>query len=103
MTADGSLIHKYDVARVDGAEHNPESKHFGGCFVFVLDLDHDPFAYRAVSAYVEACRGTHPDLASALRSELMKRATSSCEYMQAAREHVLRFDNAEYSDSDVAW
>ncbi|HMJ84242.1 MAG TPA: hypothetical protein VK504_13775 [Vicinamibacterales bacterium] len=73
MSADGPIYHKYNVDRVDGAEHNPESKHFGGCFLFVLDLDHDPFAAEAVSAYAEACHRTHPELASHLRGALIDR------------------------------
>lgn len=73
MSADGPIYHKYNVVRVDNAETDPESKHFGGCFLFVLDVDHDPFARKAIAAYAEACHRTHPDLASALRGELITR------------------------------
>lgn len=73
MSADGPIYHKYDVTRTDGAEADPESKHFGGCFLFVLDIDHDPFAAKALSAYAEACHRTHPELASALRGALIER------------------------------
>ncbi len=68
MSGDGPIFHKYNVDRVDGAEGNPESKHFGGCFLFVLDVDHDPYACRALAAYADACQSTHPQLAAHLRS-----------------------------------
>lgn len=66
MSADGPLHRKYDVWRVDNAEDNPESKHFGGCRLFVLDLDHDPAAIPAIRAYADAVRDTHPTLAADL-------------------------------------
>lgn len=66
MSADGPLYHKYDVFRTDNAETDPESKHYGGCRLFVLDADHDPYARPALIAYADACRATHPQLADAL-------------------------------------
>jgi hypothetical protein len=73
MSVDGPIYHKYNVDRVDGAEHDFNSKHYGGCFLFVLDLDHDPHARAAIRGYAESCHKTHPELASALRGELIAR------------------------------
>ena len=64
MSADGPILGKYYVSRVDGAEDDPASKHCGGCDTFVLDLDHDPYARHALHAYAAACEGTHPTLAA---------------------------------------
>jgi hypothetical protein len=43
------LYRKYDVRRTDGRDA-PGEKH-EGCLLFVLDLDHDPFAMEAIKAY----------------------------------------------------
>lgn len=74
MAADGPIYHKYDVSRRDGAESCEGSKHYGGCRLFVLDLDHDPYARFAAFAYASACEGTHPTLAA----ELMALAGGPC-------------------------
>ena len=66
MTVDGPLHHKFDVIRTDNADADPRSRHFGGCDYFVLDLDHDPYAMAALRSYADACRATHPRLASDL-------------------------------------
>lgn len=70
MSADGNIYGKYEVQRVDGAEHDEKSKHYLGCAYFVLDLDHDPYAAEAIRAYAVACANTHPILSE----ELMTRA-----------------------------
>ena len=64
MSADGPIFHKFNVARTDGAERDPGSKHYGGCRLFVLDIDHDPAAAAALRAYAAAIRSTHPVLAT---------------------------------------
>jgi hypothetical protein len=71
MSADGPIHHKYIVSRVDGNE-GPGTKH-DGCFYFVLDLTHDPYAAAAVRAYADACEATHPQLAAELRARVERR------------------------------
>lgn len=48
------LIHKYDVRRVDGTDQ-PGGKH-EECRLFVLDIDHDPNARRALMVYAREVR-----------------------------------------------
>lgn len=67
MSADGPMLRKYHVERVDGAEADPASKHYGGCRLFVLDIDHDPAARVALSAYAVSIEATHPVLAADCR------------------------------------
>jgi hypothetical protein len=55
------LFRKFDVRRTDGSDA-PGGKH-DGCSYFVLDVDHDPHAKPALTAYAEAVRATHPLLA----------------------------------------
>ncbi len=52
---------KYSVERTDGSSA-PGGRH-ERCAYFVLDLEHDPFAFPALRAYAEACAATHPGLA----------------------------------------
>lgn len=61
------LFHKFDVRRVDGSDQ-PGGKHHG-CRYFVLDVDHDPCARAALTAYAAACEATHPALAADLRTK----------------------------------
>jgi hypothetical protein len=67
MTERG-LYEKFSVTRTDG-QSAPGGKHFG-CEYFVLDLDHDTYAYEALLAYVESCRHTYPELAKDLNEKL---------------------------------
>ncbi len=55
------LYRKYDVSRVDGKDA-PGERH-DKCRLFVLDIDHDPFARKALEAYATACRHEYPELA----------------------------------------
>lgn len=55
------LYPKYSIHRVDGSDA-PGQRH-ADCFKFVLDLEHDPFALAAMTAYANACRYTYPQLA----------------------------------------
>lgn len=61
------LFRKFEVRRVDGSDA-PGGKHFG-CRYFVLDVDHDPHARAALTAYADACEPTHPNLARDLREK----------------------------------
>ena len=58
------LYRKFDVKRTDGSDQ-PGGKH-EGCEYFVLDVTHDPHAKVALTAYAEAVKGTHPELAADL-------------------------------------
>jgi hypothetical protein len=58
------LYRKFEIRRTDGSS-KPGGKH-ANCSYFVLDLTHDPFALPALRAYAEACRETHPYLATEL-------------------------------------
>lgn len=66
FTKDSTHQFHYEVIRDDLAEHNPKSRHYGGCRYFVLDLDHDPHAIAAVLAYADSCRSERPTLAAEL-------------------------------------
>ncbi|HBT32008.1 MAG TPA: hypothetical protein DEB15_03800 [Pusillimonas sp.] len=61
------LFRKFDVRRTDGSDH-PGGKHHG-CRYFVLDIDHDPYAQAALSAYAGVCEQSHPELAADLRDK----------------------------------
>jgi hypothetical protein len=58
------VYRKYQVKRTDGSD-KPGGKH-QYCAYFVLDLKHDPFALAALTAYADACKKTHPELAADL-------------------------------------
>ena len=64
------LYDKYTVHRNDGRGNNPGDKHFN-CEHFVLDLNHDPHAYKALIAYAKSCAVTHPKLSE----DLLRRAS----------------------------
>lgn len=60
------LFRKFIVTRTDGSS-GPGGKH-EHCENFVLDVDHDPHAPAALSAYASAVEATHPQLADDLRA-----------------------------------
>lgn len=62
------LLRKYAVSRVDGADA-PGKKHHG-CFLFVLDVDHDPDAVHALAVYAERVKRTRPVLYVDLMAKL---------------------------------
>ncbi len=64
------LYNKFEVTRTDGRDE-PEEKH-EGCRYFVIDLDHDEFAFNALMAYADACIDDYPLLASDLRRMCME-------------------------------
>lgn len=68
------LEKRWIVHRMDHAENNQDSKHFGGCATFVLDISHDPFAQAAALAYAHACSYDYPQLAADLRALVRKHA-----------------------------
>lgn len=64
------LHHKFNVTRTDGSSE-PGGRH-DGCFYFVLDTDHDPYARAALRAYAEACAQDLPELSEDLLRLLEK-------------------------------
>ena len=64
------LYRKFIVERTDGRS-GPGEKH-DGCRYFVIDLDHDPFAFDALMVYAEACSEENPNLASDLSRMIME-------------------------------
>jgi hypothetical protein len=65
---DIGFYRKFYVSRTDGTDA-PGEKH-DGCDYFVLDLDHDPYAWPAIRAYMEACADKYPLLAADLKRKL---------------------------------
>ncbi|AEV24594.1 hypothetical protein Dsui_0174 [Azospira oryzae PS] len=61
------LYGKFIVQRTDGRSLPGEKHH--GCEYFVLDLSHDPHAYRALMAYAASCSEDYPLLAGDLRAK----------------------------------
>ena len=55
------LYRKFDVKRTDG-KSAPGQKH-ERCRYFVLDLDHDEFAYQSMATYRDQCKAKFPALA----------------------------------------
>ena len=73
------LYKKFEVRRTDGESEN-ERKH-SGCEYFVLDLDHDLYAWPALEAYALACGEEYPALAADLRRKIAERhAADALEY-----------------------
>lgn len=63
---DRGLYQKYTVRRTNGSSE-PGGKH-EHCEYFVLDLDHDKFAYAALKAYANACKKEYRELARDLEA-----------------------------------
>lgn len=63
------LFPKFIICRTDGRDAPGEKHH--GCFTFTLDIDHDPHARAALSAYAESIHRENPTLASQLRQQLI--------------------------------
>ncbi len=61
---DRGLYPKFDVKRADGSSEEGRKHEY--CEYFVLDLDHDPYAVPALTAYARACMISHPKLAQDL-------------------------------------
>lgn len=60
------LYGKFAISRLDGSSE-PGGRHHG-CRYFTLDLEHDPHAVAALTAYANSCRETHPLLSADLRA-----------------------------------
>lgn len=61
------LYRKYHVERID----DPDGKH-DECDYFVLDLNHDPFARKALEEYAYSCEKVYPQLARDLFDRLSR-------------------------------
>ena len=79
------LYGKFNIGRTDG-KSAPGEKH-EGCEYFVLDLNHDPFAYNALIAYRDACREAYPllaaDLTERIENPLLPEINLGGEYSRA--------------------
>ena len=71
------LYRKFDVRRTDGSDA-PGGKHHG-CEYFVLDVQHDPHALPAITAYANSVERSHPHLAKDLRDSGWAAHPSACE------------------------
>ena len=65
------LYDKFVVTRTDGSSARGK-KHFR-CEYFVLDLDHDPHAIAAISAYAKSCQKDYPILAMHLTEKIAEK------------------------------
>jgi hypothetical protein len=63
---DRGLYDKYVVRRLDA---DPTGKH-AECWYFVLDLEHDPYAYSALDMYASTCADKYPVLSYELKQRL---------------------------------
>lgn len=63
---DRGLYDKYVVRRIDA---DPTGKH-DNCWYFVLDLEHDPYAYAALDMYANSCIEKNPVLGYELKQKL---------------------------------
>jgi hypothetical protein len=68
------LYDKFKVTRTDGASEDGGKHH--DCQYFVLDIDHDPHAIKALLAYADSCKAEYPLLASDVRAK----AILACEH-----------------------
>lgn len=99
---------KFDVQRTDGSSRCG-GKH-GGCEYFVLDVDCDPYAAAALTAYANAAEATHPKLAADMRQRYGLPSVPgalSADYRRLIRDdferrmrsefrNITRMDNGEY-------
>lgn len=67
------ILAKFAVHRLDGKDQ-PGGKH-EGCWYWVLDPTHDPFAIPALRAYAEACRLEYPKLYTELLDRIAAYST----------------------------
>lgn len=74
------LYRKFSVERKDGRSAEGEKHH--GCEYFVLDLNHDPFAYAAITTYARKCSDKYPELAA----DLLRKAREMSVWM--VEQHV---------------
>ena len=55
------IYRKFDVTRTDGKSATGQKHEH--CRYFVLDVDHDQYAFAALEAYADKCRDRFPKLA----------------------------------------
>ena len=71
MAKDGPIYGKYYVSRVDGRDapggDKEDSKYY------VLDYQHDKFAFEALAFYAKCCETEFPELSSDIRKKLSER------------------------------
>jgi len=60
------LYRKWSVERLDDVE----GKH-DNCVLFVLDINHDPYAIAALAEYISTCKDKFPKLAKDLNQLLL--------------------------------
>lgn len=65
------LYGKYKIEKTDGSPVDPKA------IYFTLRLDTDPYARKAIRAYIEACREEQPELARDLE-KVMGELVISC-------------------------
>lgn len=61
----GGLIEKYIITKKDGSPTNPDSDYF------VLRLDKDPHAQKAILRYAESVRVDNPQLADDIHNKMV--------------------------------
>lgn len=81
------IYRKYEVHRTDGSSKVGGKHH--GCEYFVLDLNHDPFALPALSAYADACEDTYPTLARQLRRVVSGDSVLNKQLTPAERQQLM--------------
>lgn len=64
------LYQKFRVSRTDGRSRKGQKHH--GCEYFVLDLQHDPHAIAALSAYSDSCAEMYPELSNDLKDKVFQ-------------------------------
>lgn len=81
---DRGLYAKFIVKRIDA---DPTGKH-ENCWYFVLDLEHDPYAYAALDQYANACADKYPVLSHELKLKL--REWQINKQVETARTEAIR-------------
>lgn len=64
------LYQKFQVRRLDGRSRKGQKHH--GCEYFVLDLQHDPHAIAALTAYSDSCAESYPALSNDLKRKIFQ-------------------------------
>lgn len=84
---DRGFYDKFTVTRTDG-QSAPGGKH-EHCIYFVLDVYCDPHAEKALAAYAESCRATHPALAADI-DKMLDRCKQRRDVAQKTIERLAR-------------
>lgn len=86
---DRGLYDKFIVKRIDA---DPTGKH-RDCWYFVLDLEHDPYAYAALDQYANSCLDKYPVLSYELKQKL--KAFIMDNEIRTAREQAIALLNQQ--------